>query len=78
MAQAVVGVMGPVSLGVLTGCLSALRWISGFIVALMLALALKQWWTGEGIATGLFAAAPVFALAAWGCGWAAQKLNPSN
>ena len=70
--------MGPVSLGVLTGCLSALRWILGFVVALMLALVLKQWWTGEGVATGLFAAAPVFTLAAWGCGWAAQKLNPSN
>ena len=66
--------MGPVSLSVLAGCLNALRWILFFTAALMLALALKQGFTGEGVAPGLYMTTPAFALAGWGCGWAARRL----
>ena len=78
MAQAVVGVMGPVSLGVLTGCLSALRWLLVAAVVLILMLAAKQWWTGEGVTFALLQSVPLFAAVGSACGFAAKRLSKAN
>ena len=75
MAAALVGLMGPVSLAVLVGCLRATGYLLGFIAALLVLLVLKQAWGGEGVVAGLFAAAPAFALLGWGCGWFARRVQ---
>ena len=74
MAEGLVGLMGPVSLAVLVGCLRATGYVLWFIAALLALLVLKQAWTGEGVVTGLLAAAPAFALAGWGCVWASRRV----
>ena len=74
MAESLVGLMGPVSLAVLIGCLRVMGYVLWFIAALLALLVLKQAWTGEGVVPGLLAAAPAFALAGWGCVWAARRV----
>ena len=74
MAEGLVGLMGPVSLAVLVGCLRAMGYVLWFIAALLVLLVLKQSWSGEGVVTGLLAAAPAFALAGWGCVWASRRV----
>ena len=70
--------MGPFSTAVAIGCLSALRWLFWLTALLMAALIVKQLMSGEGVASGLFAAAPAFAALGWLSGWAARKIAKSN
>ena len=70
--------MGPFSTAVAIGCLNALRWLFWFTAVLIAMLAFKQWWTGEGVTPGLFAAAPAFAALAWVSGWATRKIAKAN
>jgi len=70
--------MGPISTALLAGCLSALKWllwVTGVLLVVMIAAQylrndLPASWYGQGAAAGLFV------IGGWVCGWLARRLVP--